>query len=210
MPNLNDKNLMNSNELNDSNVTDNNFQNVNNVNNVNNVKQNKEESSILKFLPQIELFVRQIVEEEKVKFKQELAAAINTKADSLMEFDSTTAIVMKAVANAMLDSFSSYGENVLPYLNKNSSDENYMSDEELGGIVWNSIVEVLEKKGYFEKNANVDQEIIKKDLEKTLKLVGEGMEKFAEDNFIDFHDKMYIDVLKQLIEDGTFLNNLND
>lgn len=162
--------------------------------------------------------IQQGMEQVKFEMRQENVQAINAKAQQLSDIDPSTSTSMRAIAGALNEAVSSVtplGQNeefnaqqnqqALAQQEASQQQVKQASDKELGEFVWNVMCDGLTEKGYFEKNASIENEIINKDLTDTFVKIGLGLEKFAEDNDVDFHDSNYQDLLAELILDGTLL-----
>jgi hypothetical protein len=88
------------------------------------------------------------------------------------------------------------------------------ASEDLSDFVYNVVCEKIASTGYFEqfneKVASEDEknkiaEYIQNDIYSVIEKVAKGMEKFAEENDIDFSDPNTWEALQQLIEDGTLI-----
>ena len=160
---------------------------------------------------EIQLLIQQGMEQVKFELKREIVQAINAKAQQLSDVDSATSTAMVAIASAINEAVS----NVIPLGGNEEFNVQQMaqqdfsqqqvkqSSDELAELIWDTMISGLKEKGYFEKNASFERELINEDLTNTYITIGRGMEKFAEDNDIDFTDSNYHDLLKELILDGT-------
>jgi hypothetical protein len=163
---------------------------------------------------EIQLLIQAGMEQVKFELKQELTQAINAKAQQLSDMDPTTATAMRAIAGAMNEAVSSvtplggneeFNAQQGQQIQQDASQQQVkQSSDELAELIWNTMVTGLEEKGYFEKNASFEKEMVNDDLTNTYVTIGKGVEKFADDNEVDFTDSNYHDLLKELILDGTF------
>lgn len=159
-----------------------------------------------------------IKEEIKFELKQEIVDALNAEHMSLIEIDPQTSYALKACASAINKSVSNIfpiGGNELFNQQQAQAQQNgqqmvaqqqqpqqkQASAEELSDLLVHSTITKLASTDYFNQQAT--EEEFMQDIYNTVEIITNGMNKFAEDNFIDFYDTNNQDLLIELINDGT-------
>lgn len=153
-------------------------------------------------------YMQQCMEQVKFEVKQEIVDAINAKAQQLSDVDPTTSTSLRAVAAAVNSAVSDpqpLGENE-QFNQQNAGQQQAVPQKQASDVAWDAMIEKLEGAGYFEKNASYDEKVVEQDLKDLAVVIGRGMEKYAEDNSIDFNDSNYHEMLKELILDNTLYN----
>lgn len=160
--------------------------------------------------------VQQGMEQAKFETQQAFVQALNAKAQQFSDQDPTVSTVLRAAAGAMNEAVMDVqplGQN--EQFNEQQNDRSVASQQDasqqqvkqssdVAEVLWDAMVSQLTDIGYFEKNASHDQQKINDDLTDAFIVTGRGLEKFAEDNDIDFSDPNYQDLLIELVKDGTF------
>jgi len=162
-------------------------------------------------------YIQQAMEQVKFELKNEIVQALNAKAQQFSDTDPTTSTSLKASAGAINEAVS----DVVPLgENEEFNQQQVAQQQAMAGqqqkqqpsqqqvkqaseIVWDTFMKKLDEYGYFEKNASAKKETINQDLIDIAKILGVGMDKYAEDNDVDFSDPNYHDVLKELVMDNT-------
>ena len=163
-----------------------------------------------------------IKEEIKFELKQEIVDALNSEHMSLIEIDPQTSYCLKACASAINKSVSNIfpiggnelfnqqqqaqqnGQQMVGQQQQQQPQQQQQKQaaaEELSDFLVHSTITKLASTEYFNQQAT-EQEFMQ-DIYNTVEIITNGMNKFAEDNYIDFYDPNNQDLLIELINDGT-------
>lgn len=184
------------------------------INQVPNILDSEENRSIL----------QTIKEEIKFEIKQELIDALNSEHMSLVEIDPQTSYALKAAASALNKSVSNIfpiggndlfnqqqqqqaqatAQQMAAQQQQQPQQQKKASADELSDLLIHSTITKLASTDYFNQEAT--EEEFMKDIYSVVEVITNGMNKFAEDNMIDFYDPNNEELLIELINDGTFFD----
>ena len=149
--------------------------------------------------------IQTAMEQVKFEIKKEYVEAITAKSQQLAEVDPVTSTTLKAVAGAINESVS----DVVPLggnqelNNKPEAGIVEKQAEDIAQILRNTTKEKLKKVGFFDKVAGNNEDEVEEAVNGILDITLLGMQKFAEDNDVDFSDPNTHEMLEELIEDGS-------
>ena len=166
------------------------------INQVPNILDSEENRSIL----------QTIKEEIKFEIKQELIDALNSEHMSLVEIDPQTSYALKAAASALNKSVSNIfpiggndlfnqqqqqqaqatAQQMAAQQQQQPQQQKKASADELSDLLIHSTITKLASTDYFNQEAT--EEEFMKDIYSVVEVITNGMNKFAEDNMIDFYD----------------------
>ena len=177
--------------------------------------------------------LQQLKQEVKFEIKKEQSTAITAQANSLMSVDPATATACNAIATAINSSLNSnipIGQN--PEFNAQKPiDDSATSDAPAGNgqptkpskpaspnpakpdqqkeaadldeLLFDTTIDYLKSKEYFEMNKDNDQEKVAEDISNTVSVITIGLEKIAEESQIDFSDPNTWEMVVEMVHDGS-------
>jgi len=170
--------------------------------------------------------LQQVKRESKFEVKKEITTAITAQANSLMAIDPATATALNAIATAISGSLNSdipIGQN--PEFNAQAPiDESAMTEptgeqkpaksnpakpdqqkqaNSLDEHLFESTIDYLRSKQYFEMNEGNDQEKVAEDISNTVSVIKIGLDEISEESQIDFSDPNTWDMVTEMVQDGS-------